>query len=110
MATRKKTSETASESASQANVNGQEKDAMVSIGGLWVNTSQNGDMYLAGYLGNAKLYIFKNKQKKLDGQPDYYMTVAPNKAKRDKASREAFEASAKDDWSGDGDDGDDIPF
>ena len=37
---------------------------MIKITGLWVNKDKNGDTYYSGSLGNAKIFIFKNKYKK----------------------------------------------
>ena len=34
---------------------------MIEVTGMWVNYSKSGDMYLVGYMGNAKLVLFKNK-------------------------------------------------
>ncbi len=54
---------------------------MVSLGGLWKETSQSGNTYLSGSLGGAKLMIFQNKNKEEGSrQPDYYMKLA-NKQK-----------------------------
>ena len=39
---------------------------MVSLGGLWKETSQSGNTYLSGSLGGAKLMIFQNKTRRRD--------------------------------------------
>ena len=56
---------------------------MVELGGLWVNESKDGDKYISGYLGNAKLLIFKNKFKEEDNHPDYKMYVVAKDKKRE---------------------------
>lgn len=84
---------------------------MISIGGLWVNKSKDGNTYLAGYFNGARLLIFKNNFKEQEKQPDYVMYIAPNQ-QRQQASAEEFEQDAN------GDDAppstpenmDDIPF
>jgi len=96
MATKKKTSATGTKSTqeqeSQVNDNKQNNssdygnDAMVSLGGLWLNRDKNGDLYFSGYLGNAKLFLFKNKKKTSDNQPDYYMQVANNNSHKNKSA------------------------
>ena len=52
---------------------------MIKITGLWKNEDRNGNTYFSGYLGSAKVLIFKNKYKETDKQPDYNMFVAPKK-------------------------------
>ena len=68
-----------------------EHNDMVSLGGLWKETSQAGNTYLSGSLGGAKLMIFPNKKKE-EGtrQPDYYMKLAnKQKPQEDKESSPA---------------------
>jgi hypothetical protein len=49
---------------------------LVKITGLWLNVDKDGAEYLNGYLGNAKLLIFKNTYKeKGSKQPDYNLYV-----------------------------------
>jgi hypothetical protein len=51
---------------------------LIQVGGLWKNTSANGEMYLQGKLGpNVRILIFKNKYKTEGNQPDYIMNFAP---------------------------------
>jgi len=69
---------------------------MVNIGGLWVNKSKSGEIYLSGYLNGAKLLIFKNNFKKDEKQPDYVMYVTPNQ-QRQQSSASEFEAEAIED-------------
>lgn len=52
-----------------------EKKVMVNIGGLWVNKTKDGEVYLSGYLNGARLLIFKNKFKDSENKPDYIMNV-----------------------------------
>lgn len=48
------------------------------VGGLWKNTSANGDTYLQGKLGpNVCILIFKNKFKTAPNQPDFQIYFAP---------------------------------
>jgi hypothetical protein len=52
---------------------------MIPLGGLWKNKSQNGTEYLSGYLGEARVLIFKVRDKRNDNSPDYKMMLAPKK-------------------------------
>lgn len=61
--------------------NNNKKGEMIPLGGLWVNETKDGQQYLSGYLGQAKLLIFINQYKQEDKHPDYVMYVAPNKPK-----------------------------
>lgn len=36
----------------------------------------NGDVYLTGRLGSARIFIFRNKHKEEEGQPDYLVYTA----------------------------------
>ena len=73
-------------------------DQMIQLGGLWINESKSGNKYMSGYLGNAKLMIFKNNFKSEDKHPDYVMYIASNKPKNN------------DDDGFLEEDGDDMPF
>lgn len=58
---------------------------MINLTGLWINESKNGDTYLAGNIGAAKLMVFKNNRKQEGSkQPDYYVTLAPYEPKEKK--------------------------
>jgi len=94
------------EKTAQDNSSNYGNDAMVSLGGLWLNRDKNGQIYFSGYLGNAKMFIFKNKKKTKDNQPDYYMQIANNnKDKNKSASADDLENEISDTS-----DNDDIPF
>lgn len=73
-----------------------EQKTMVNIGGLWVNKSRAGEIYLSGYLNGARLVIFKNNFKEQDKQPDYVMYVTPNQ-QRQQSSASEFEQEAIED-------------
>ncbi len=52
---------------------------MVEISGLWLNES-NGKKWMSGYMGNAKILIFRNTYKtEGSNEPDYKMYIAPKK-------------------------------
>jgi len=73
-----KTQETQQQNSNQDEQN----NNMVFLGGIWANRSQKtGEIYFSGYLGNAKVYLFKNKKKEKDTDPDFWMQVA-NQQKR----------------------------
>lgn len=51
---------------------------LVPIGGLWIHEDRDGKTFLSGYLGEALLFVFRNKfKKKGEKQPDYRMYVTP---------------------------------
>ena len=56
-----------------------ERDArseLVPIGGLWTHEDRDGHTFLSGYLGQARLFVFKNTFKKAgEKYPDYRMYV-----------------------------------
>lgn len=52
-------------------------DDLIMLGGLWLNRSQSGEIYMSGRLGlGGKILIFKNRKKKSDNDPDYYVMMA----------------------------------
>lgn len=52
---------------------------MIEISGLWEGTTKKGDTYFSGYLGKAKVLIFKNNNKKEDNHPDYIIYLDEKK-------------------------------
>jgi uncharacterized protein (DUF736 family) len=56
----------------------QRESKLVELFALWKNTSQSGETYLSGNLGNSKVLVLKNNRKEEgDNQPDYRVFVAP---------------------------------
>ena len=57
----------------------QKESKLVELFALWKNTSQSGETYLSGNLGNnSKVLVLKNNRKEEgDNQPDYRVFVAP---------------------------------
>ncbi len=55
---------------------------LVEVGGLWKNDGKKG-MYLGGYLGKARLFVFPNPNKDRhdpeDKTPDYWIKIGPGK-------------------------------
>jgi len=50
----------------------------IKIGGLWANTDKNGNQYLTGYLGEAKLLVFINSYHETGtNQPTHIMYLSP---------------------------------
>ena len=63
-----------------------ERGELVPIGRLWTHEDRDGKTFLSGYLGDARLLVFKNKFKKQgEKQPDYrmYVTRKPKPHKND---------------------------
>jgi len=53
----------------------------IKIGGLWANTDKNGNQYLTGYLGEAKLLVFVNSYHETGTtQPTHIMYLSPKSA------------------------------
>ena len=69
----------------------------ITLSGLWLNKTQNGDSYFSGSLGSAKLLIFKNTFKEEgSNQPDYNLYLAPIE-KKEEAEEELPATQPKDD-------------
>ena len=67
------------------NSDGSHKESnRVGLGGLWQQTDKNGNKYLSGSLGFAKLLIFPNRNKTHDNQPDYNMVLVEKPRDGDK--------------------------
>lgn len=97
MAAKKQTPKTETTEQNNSDESQQSQD-MVFLGGLWANRDKNGQIYFSGYLGSAKLLIFRNKNK-TDKQPDYYMQLVNNKRGDSSVSSDDLEQEH-----------DDIPF
>jgi hypothetical protein len=75
----------------------QEKTPLVKLTGMWINKSEKtGEIYLSGYMGSARLFLFKNGYKEGDNEPDYNLFVgkraAPKVSTDDApAPRDAFQ-------------------
>lgn len=54
---------------------------MIELTGLWKSKTKSGKVMLSGYLGNARMRIFKNSYKTEEKHPDYiaYVTNPPPK-------------------------------
>lgn len=53
----------------------QDKQPMVKLAGLYEKTSQKGNRYFVGRLGNARLLMFANQDKKQDSDPGWLLYV-----------------------------------
>ena len=51
---------------------------MINVSGLWLAEDKNGDRYMAGNCGLLRFWIFKNKKKRGDNDPDYFLRVTQN--------------------------------
>ena len=59
--------------------NTEKKDnSFIEISGLWEGKTKAGDVYLSGYMGSAKIMIFRNTYKDKENQPDYKLFVTKN--------------------------------
>ena len=53
------------------------------LGGLYLRTSKEGKKYMAGYLGNVKLCIFKNDNKQEEKDFDYHIMLTERPPRKD---------------------------
>jgi len=65
------------------NKNGSNDSDMVMLTGLWLNEAKDGSKFMAGQLGNARVLLFKNKNKKGEKSPDYFLFLASPHEKSD---------------------------
>lgn len=77
-------------------------DTKVKLGSLWANEMKNGDTYMSGNFGDAKILIFPNSFKKESKHPDYVIYIAS----REKKKADAEPAPEPSDYTERGD----IPF
>lgn len=55
------------------------QSGMISLGGLWLKKDRDGNFFMVGNVGfNGKILIFKNRDKKSDNSPDYFIYLAPS--------------------------------
>lgn len=65
---------------------------MIQISGMWVNHTKDGEMYLSGYMGNAKLLLFKNKYSQdNENAPQWVLYVAPKENPQGESTVEDLE-------------------
>ena len=64
---------------------------------LWENTSKNGETYMTGRLGNARVVFFRNGHKDKDSQPDWRGYTTPPK-NREQESNGNGNGGGGDDW------------
>jgi len=54
----------------------------INLCGLWKNKDKAGNTYLSGTLGNIKIMVFPNQNKKESKHPDYNVVLAPTQGWR----------------------------
>lgn len=62
---------------------GKAKSDLVNIGALW-KKSKDGETYLSGTFGPAQIFVFPNRYKKKDTEPDYRIMVGARRPKPEK--------------------------
>lgn len=68
----------------------EQKSDLITLGGLWINTTKSGKKYMSGNLTpTVKIMIFKVDDKKTDKHPDYTMCLAPIKKQDNKGGTES---------------------
>ena len=73
----------------------EEKGKLVNLGALWKN-EKNGNQFLSGNFGNATIFVFKNKWKKKDTDPDYKIMVGNRTRKPKEGASESAPATETD--------------
>ena len=63
----------------------QQQSDLIRLGGLWLNTDKNGQQYMSGSFGTARLLMFRNSHKSGENDPDYVLYVAPGKKREQPA-------------------------
>ena len=64
---------------------------LIEVTGLWTGKDKNGDGYLSGSLGAARVFIFRNKRKEKEAQPDYRLFVTERRKREDSEARQPRE-------------------
>ncbi len=68
------------------NAVGQGGSDLIFVTGLWINKSKSGNTYMSGGFGfGGRVFIFRNKSKQRDSDPDYVLKIG---AKADRANKE----------------------
>ena len=62
---------------------------MISATGLWKNRDKNGNMFLSGNMGMVAVFIFPNRDKKSDNEPDHYLMFAAGKKREPREESKA---------------------
>jgi hypothetical protein len=61
---------------------------MITITGLWLNKSKKGEMYMSGYFGNARCFVFKNQESENEKAPEYRLVIADPPDKEGKEGKD----------------------
>ena len=56
--------------------------------GLWKNKSKNGNHFLGGNLGTARVIVLPNTYKEKDTDPDYNLYIVPKNDKQEGAEED----------------------
>lgn len=69
---------------------------LVNVSALWISKTQQGETYMSGYLGDAKLILLKNKSKQAgdDKAPDYRLFIAKGKRQTEYESSKSQPAAS----------------
>ena len=59
------------------------KNELIEITGLWASKTSDGEKFLSGSLGRARILIFKNGFKTSDKHPDYRMYITKRRKQED---------------------------
>jgi hypothetical protein len=60
------------------NMDNRDNKSMINVTGLWLNKDKNQNSYMAGNCGNVRYWVFKNRNKKDDKDPDYILKISQN--------------------------------
>lgn len=82
---------------------------LINLGALWLN-EKDGKKYMSGYLGDARLLVFKNDHKDNDKAPDYRVLIGKGKKQQEYEAGKAGDGNQGGSRGGRQDGGDDVPF
>jgi len=83
---------------------------LVKLTVLWEGNTKTGEQYFSGYLGNAKLLVFKNRFKETEKHPDWVVYVVNKISKEKQESDNGADTSPQDLSGGFAYPDDEIPF
>jgi len=82
---------------------------LIQLCGLWENKDKNGEIYLSGYLGDARILVYKNKYREQNEKAPHYKVFLAEKRKKEEVKRTPPPAArTQSDYVPPGDD--DVPF
>jgi hypothetical protein len=70
---------------------------MIKLAAFWKKTSKEGRGYYVGKLGDGKLLLFQNKDKKSENHPDLQLFIVQDTGKKERETRNQAEPEGEED-------------